>query len=71
VHANYVTDYDFAPNLNEYLASLEKSSVRSLEDLIKYNEEHATKALPEGKKFIKKHVMHNTYFVKDIQHRIC
>jgi hypothetical protein len=46
---NLVTDYDFASDINGYLASLEKSSVKSLEDLIQYNEKHAAKALPDGK----------------------
>jgi hypothetical protein len=35
--------------MNEYLASLKESPVRTLEELIKYNKVHAEKELPEGK----------------------
>lgn len=50
VNANYPSDADFRPLLNEYLEGLEESSVRSLKDIIEFNEAHADLELPPGKR---------------------
>ncbi|RDW76971.1 amidase signature (AS) enzyme-5 [Coleophoma cylindrospora] len=45
-HFGDLTYADFRPLMNEYLESLEESPVRSLKDIIKFNEDHADKELP-------------------------
>lgn len=39
---------DLKRNLEAYLADLESSQVRSVEDIVKFNEEHADLELPTG-----------------------
>ena len=40
--------HGYKPTLEKYLADLETSSVRNLQELIKFNEDNADKELPEG-----------------------
>lgn len=39
---------DFKESINEYLEGLEIAKVKSLEELVQFNEDHAETELPEG-----------------------
>ncbi|KUJ15904.1 amidase signature enzyme [Mollisia scopiformis] len=45
-HFGDLTYADFRPLMNEYLEGLEESPIRSLKDMIEFNEAHADKELP-------------------------
>lgn len=42
------SETDFAKDINAYLADLESSPVRTLKELITFNEDHAREELPPG-----------------------
>jgi len=44
-----IWDYDLKANMAGFLAWYEDPPIKSLEDLIKFNSEHADVELPEGK----------------------
>lgn len=46
--ADNAEEHEFHPSMNEYLKGLEHSKVRSLEELVQFNREHAELELPPG-----------------------
>ena len=55
-------DATFKGLLEEYLAGVNDCKIHTLEDLIKFNEEHADQELPPSKLITLRIVMHaNTY----------
>lgn len=43
-----IPEADFKESINEYLEGLEIAKVKSLEELVQFNEDHAETELPEG-----------------------
>ena len=50
--ANNAEEHEFHPSINEYLQDLEHSKVHSLEELVRFNREHADLELPTGMLFL-------------------
>lgn len=48
-HVNAITDWTFKGLLEDYLESVDDCEIRTLEELIKFNEEHADQELPPSK----------------------
>lgn len=40
---------DLENDMNNYLSGLEKSNVKSLKEIVQWNQQHADEALPSGK----------------------
>ena len=43
-----LTEADFARDINIYLSDLQSSPIRTLKELIAFNEEHSKEELPPG-----------------------
>lgn len=48
-YANYLSDHDFAKAWAEYLKGYENAGIKNLEDMIRFNKEHADVELPTSK----------------------
>lgn len=48
VQLSLATNFEYRKNVEQHLASMTSSGGRTLEDIIRFNEEHASQELPEG-----------------------